>query len=254
MNSQRKIKNVHLNIPPNKLKKLIKGNNVQLQRHELGEDMEDSDGEFEVEDKLLRKIKKARRIGKGARIEGGKINWKKVGTQVAIGVEAAKKVIPEKVAKNIAGKAGMAMGSAGAALIGMNPEVGARLGKTLTTSIVDSAYDTDFRDKNALKQFGSDIGKDVAKEGLKNITKSIGGGSLDYIVLDKSLGVQGRIYKNGNPLLKGMKSSESIFNQGNNIRNIKPIRKVINKEKVSGGSFRENRSRVLGGSFRSPGQ
>ena len=254
---------VNLKVKPHKLRRLELGQTVQLDRDELGNDSDDCIGECNVEKPLHTKIRKARRLGKGLRISGGKISWKRIGSKVADGIETVKRVIPKSTARTALGDMGMAVGTVAGMYLG-NPEVGAKIGKTIGQSSVDATYSTDFKKRNALNTFGNNIGSSMVSNGMSNIAS---GGSLDYIVLDNSIGVQGKVFKNGNPLLRNTLSSESIYNLGISVKNdgniastirhsipsqYKPISdKVIN---MTGGSFKENghsmaRRTMYGGSF-----
>ncbi len=233
------MKEIQLNISTHKMKKLLKGVNVTLTPSELG-----NGKSYNVEKKVFTKINRAIRNNKGLRVnrtmlnledndieegeinedelKGGKINLKKLVNKDGVKVlEGIKKVIPKKVAKTALGEAGGMAGLAVGAYLG-NAEMGKSVGKALGTSAVDGFYDTDFRDKNALKDFGQSTGQSFAKDGLKTAMSGRG--------LINSINPRGDHYLNGNPNLKGKKSTDTIWNSDN-----------LRKNNVkTGGSFLEN--------------
>jgi hypothetical protein len=222
------MKEVQLNISTHQMKKLLKGVNVSLSPSSLG-----NGKTYVVEKKVFTKINRAIRNNKGLRLNkdmlniddmspeegqmddemeivGGKlkkINLKKLinkqGVQVLQGV---KKVVPKNVAKTALGEVGGVAGLAIGTYMG-NPELGRNVGKSLGKSAVEGFYDTDFRDKNALKDFGRNTGQEFAKEGLKS---ALGGKGLV-----NGINPQGMHYTNGNPNLKGKKSTDTIWNSDN---------------------------------------
>lgn len=238
------MKQVQLNITTHKMKKLLKGVNVTLSPSDLG-----TGKTYTVEKKVFTKINRAKRHNKGLRInremislekgeteekeevsedenedekKGGKIkiNFKKlVNKQGVQALEGIKKVVPKSVAKAVVGDAAGMAGMAVGAYMG-NPEMGKSMGKALGKSAVEGFYDTDFKDKNALKDFGQNTGESFAQEGLKTALKGQG--------LINGINPRGEFYKNGNPNLKGKKSTDTIWNDNN-----------LHK-KVSGGSFLPN--------------
>ncbi len=233
------MKEIQLNISTHKMKKLLKGVNVTLTPSELG-----NGKSYNVEKKVFTKINRAIRNNKGLRVnrtmlnledndieegeinedelKGGKINLKKLVNKDGVKVlEGIKKVIPKKVAKSAVGEAAGMAGLAVGAYLG-NAEMGRNVGKSLGTSAVDGFYDTDFRDKNALKDFGQSTGQSFAKDGLKTAMSGRG--------LINSINPRGDHYLNGNPNLKGKKSTDTIWNSDN-----------LRKNNVkTGGSFIEN--------------
>ncbi len=115
-------------------------------------------------------------------VEGGKINWKKVGRQIKKGIntvgvdaiEGLKKYVPEDVAKNAIQYGTSAAVLAGTTFAGMpNPQLAMAAGKA-TGQAVDSAYDTDFRKRGALKQFGKDYIAGVQQEAMMS------GGKINF--------------------------------------------------------------------------
>lgn len=238
------MKEVQLNITTHKMKKLLKGLNVTLTPSELG-----TGKTYNVEKKVFTKINRAKRQNKGLRInremisletpvleegvlddmddaiEGGKIklNIKKIVNKQGVQLlEGVKKVVPKSVAKTALGEAGGVVGLAAGAYLG-NPEMGRNVGKALGKSAAEGFYDTDFRDKDALKDFGQSTGENFAKEGLKTAMTGKG--------LVNSINPRGEFYKNGNPNLKGKKSTDTIWNS-NNLRKEDKVK--------SGGSFLVN--------------
>ncbi len=233
------MKEIQLNISTHKMKKLLKGVNVTLTPSELG-----NGKSYNVEKKVFTKINRAIRNNKGLRVnrtmlnledndieegeinedelKGGKINLKKLVNKQGVQVlEGIKKVVPKKVAKSAVGEAAGMAGLAVGAYLG-NAEMGRNVGKALGTSAVDGFYDTDFRDKNALKDFGQSTGQSFAKDGLKTAMSGRG--------LINSINPRGDHYLNGNPNLKGKKSTDTIWNSDN-----------LRKNNVkTGGSFIEN--------------
>ncbi len=237
------MKEVQLNINTHKMKKLLKGVNVTLLHSELG-----TGKTYTVEKKVFTKINRAIRQNKGLRInremigleigekeetqedseededemKGGKIkiNLKKlVNNEGVKALEGIKKIVPKSVAKAVVGDAAGMAGLAVGAYLG-NAEAGKNVGKALGKSTVEGFYDTDFKDKNALKDFGKNTGESFAKEGLKTALSGKG--------LINGINPRGEFYKNGNPNLKGKKSTDTIWNDNN-----------LHK-KVSGGSFLPN--------------
>jgi hypothetical protein len=234
---------VNLNISQAKMKKLLKGLNVTLTHDELG-----VGHPYEVEKKILTKINRAIRNNKGLRInkdmidlddtndtdsiDGGKINLKinlkkLVNNQGVDALEGIKKVVPKSVAKSALSSIGSTAGLAIGAYAG-NATAGQKIGKNLGASVADGYYDTNFRDKNALKDFGQSTGESFAKNGIKDIMSGQG--------LVNGINPRGAIYINGNPNLKNKKSTDTIWND-NNLRNHKSI---------SGGSF------IVNGASRTP--
>lgn len=234
---------VNLNISQAKMKKLLKGLNVTLTHAELGVGKP-----YEVEKKVLTKINRAIRNNKGLRVnktmfddlhsdkdskdsdnesvDGGKLNLKinlkkLVNNQGVDALEGIKKVVPKSVAKTALSTIGSTAGLAIGSFTG-NPEVGQKIGKNLGASVADGYYDTNFRDKNALKDFGQSTGESFAKNGIKDIMSGQG--------LVNGINPRGAIYINGNPNLRNKKSTDTIWND-NNLRNHKS---------VTGGSFITN--------------
>ncbi len=233
------MKEIQLNISTHKMKKLLKGVNITLTHNELG-----SGKTYSVDKKVYTRINRAIRNNKGLRInrdmlnlgehdieygseveeiEGGKINFKKlVNNEGVKALEGIKKVVPKNVAKQVVGDAGGMAGMAIGTALGGNPEMGKSVGKALGRSAVEGFYQTDFRDKDALKDFGESTGKDFAKEGIKTAMTGKG--------LVNGINPRGERYINGNPNLKGKKSTDTIWNS-NNLRE--------NNVKI-GGSFIAN--------------
>ena len=245
------LKEIQLNISKHKLKKIMKGTNVTLTHSELGHGKT-----YHVEKKIYTKINRAIRNNKGLRInrdmldlesmehsesddelnlekfndnediEGGKIkiNLKKlVNKQGVQALEGIKKVVPKSVAKTALGEAGSAVGLVAGAYLG-NPEAGKAVGQALGKSAAEGFYETDFRDKNALKDLGQNTGQAFAKEGLKTALKGQG--------LVNGLNPRGEMYINGNPNLKGKKSTDTIWNSNNLLKKT--------KKDIIGGSFLAN--------------
>jgi hypothetical protein len=152
-----------------------------------------------------------------------KINLKKlVNKQGVQALEGIKKVVPKSVAKQVAGNSGAVLGTVAGAYLG-NPEAGKRMGQALGKSAAEGFYETDFRDKDALKDFGQNTGEAFAKEGLKSALSGFG--------LVNGLNPRGEMYTNGNPNLKGKKSTDTIWNSNN---------LLPKKEVKTGGSFLPN--------------
>jgi hypothetical protein len=117
-------------------------------------------------------------------VEGGKINWKKVGRQIKKGantvgvdtIEGIKKYIPEEVAKN-AVQYGVGSAVLGATTFaGMpNPQLAMAAGKAAGVG-VDAGYKTDFRKRNGLKQFGKNYIEGAQQEAMAT---SMSGGRIN---------------------------------------------------------------------------
>jgi hypothetical protein len=221
------MKEVQLNISTHQMKKLLKGVNVTLSPSSLG-----NGKTYSVEKKVYTKINRAIRNNKGLRLNknmlniddmipeegemdeemevvGGKIkiNLKKLVNKQGVQVlEGIKKVVPKNVAKTALGEAGGLAGTAVGLYLG-NPEMGRNVGKALGRSATEGFYDTDFRDKDALKDFGKNTGQEFAKEGLKTVLTGKG--------LVNSINPRGMHYTNGNPNLKGKTSNDTIWNSDN---------------------------------------
>lgn len=232
-------KQVYLKIPQHKLNKLLEGQTIQLASHELGDEEDDEYGDFDVEKSLHTKIRKARQTGKGVRIQGGKLTLKKFGSFIADGAQTVKKIIPKKVAADLAGKAGMMAGAYGASMVGMNPEMGSMIGQQIGKSTVNAGYSANFNDKNGLQKFGTTLGTDLAVNGLNSAIQygTSSGGSLDHVVLHNSRGIQGRVYKNGNPLLKNIRSNDSIYNQGQSVKTTRGKLPKQQQEVIQSGGY-----------------
>lgn len=116
-------------------------------------------------------------------VEGGKIRWKKM---LGVGAEKLKKAIPEKVAKQIAEKGVTGAVLAGSTFIGMpNPKVAEMAGK-FAGNATGAAYDTDFRKKDGLKQFGKNFVDESKDDIIKEATANVLGGALDLKKLKKN--------------------------------------------------------------------
>lgn len=120
-------------------------------------------------------------------VEGGKINWKKVGRRAkklvnTVGVDAiegAKKAIPEKVAKQAIekGVTGAVLGAT--TFIGApNPQLAAMAGQAAGNA-TGAAYDTDFRKKGALNQFSKNFVDETKDDLMKGAVSSFTGGALN---------------------------------------------------------------------------
>jgi hypothetical protein len=203
-----------------RLNKLLKGENCILSYDELTEAHPDDEeaSEFTLyDDSLHKKISQARKTKKSCKLEGGKINWKKVGrvlkTVAKGGMELAKKYIPkDAVAAAVSNGINTGLASVGVEGVDVSP---------VTDRLVNASYSTDFNKKNAHEDF------------IKNV---ISGGtlhpSIDYIQFSNG----SILFRNGNPLLKNDKSSSHLL-EHNNI-NTKKIK--LAKTKLVGGSFRGN--------------
>lgn len=122
--------------------------------------------------------------GSDEEVEGGKINWKKVGRQIKKGantvgvdtIEGIKKYIPEEVAKN-AVQYGVGSAVLGATTFaGMpNPQLAMAAGKAAGVG-VDAGYKTDFRQRNGLKQFGKNYIEGAQQEAMAT---SMSGGRIN---------------------------------------------------------------------------
>lgn len=122
--------------------------------------------------------------GSDEEVEGGKINWKKVGRQIKKGantvgvdtIEGIKKYIPEEVAKN-AVQYGVGSAVLGATTFaGMpNPQLAMAAGKAAGVG-VDAGYKTDFRKRNGLKQFGKNYIEGAQQEAMAT---SMSGGRIN---------------------------------------------------------------------------
>ena len=121
-------------------------------------------------------------------VEGGKVNWKKVGRQIkkvanTIGVDAiegTKKYVPQDVAKNFVQGATTGAVLAGTTYLGApNPQLAMAAGKA-SGSAVDAGYKTDFRKRDALKQFGKNFVQDAQQEAISTaLTGGLSGGKLN---------------------------------------------------------------------------
>jgi hypothetical protein len=261
------MKEVQLNISTHQMKKLLKGVNVTLSPSSLG-----NGKTYSVEKKVYTKINRAIRNNKGLRINknmlnmddmspeegvmdeemevvGGKINFKKIINRQGVQVlEGIKKVVPKNVAKTVVGDAtgmaGMAIGTA----LGGNPEMGKSAGKALGRSAVEGFYKTDFRDKDALKDFGQNTGQDFAKEGLKTAFSGKG--------LVNGINPRGMHYTNGNPNLNGKNSTDTIWNSDNLRRDDVKIGGSFlgNGERRYRGYGIESNDVKIGGSFLGNGE
>ena len=239
------MKEVQLNISTHQMKKLLKGVSVTLSPSSLG-----NGKTYSVEKKIYTKINRAIRNNKGLRLNknmlniddmtpeegemdeemevvGGKIkiNLKKLANRQGVQVlEGIKKVVPKNVAKTALGEAGGVIGLAAGTYMG-NPEMGRNVGKALGKSAGEAYYDTDFRDKDALKDFGKSTGQEFAKEGVKSAMSGKG--------LVNGINPRGMHYINGNPNLKGKTSNDTIWNSDN-----------LRRDSVkTGGSFLSNGER-----------
>ena len=190
---------VHIPLTSKQHKNILKGKAVRVSHAQLtGEEF--NVVPINVDDAMFRKIQSSMRRGKGVQIksaihplptieddassvEGGKVNWKKVGKTltkvgnkvVAPTIEQVKKYVPQNVVKKglIAGAdtlltAGTAM--TGIPMVGAIPVVNQGI-----DSGVDAAYKTDFRKKGALKKFKNEFVKDAATDVA---VKSLTGGRL----------------------------------------------------------------------------
>ena len=130
-------------------------------------------------------------------VEGGKINWKKVGRQIKKGIntygvdsiEAIQKYVPEEVAKNAVQYGVGSAVLAGTTFAGMpNPQLAMAAGRAAGVG-VDAGYKTDFRQRNGLKQFGKNYIEGAQQEAMAS---SMSGGKINF----KKVAKRGKKFSN----------------------------------------------------------
>ncbi len=153
--------------------------------------------QIEMDTAMYKRACNARRLGKafilkgavvhGGDVAGGKIDWKGVGRTLKKGIntvgvdaiEGAKKVIPKKAAAEAVGDALGAATLAGTTMLGAPQPQLAQAARQVGKSAVNATYETDFRKRDALKQYGVNLGKDMGKAAIEQAgAAAVSGGRL----------------------------------------------------------------------------
>ncbi len=218
---------LNLNLNSNEINKLNNGKNVQLKAEQL------NTGHFKVtlRKTLYKKMLRLKNAGKGIRINqsmfismnngqmdgsgkyfmnaaqlyggkkqhhmnGGAMSAKEFGNKLVQGLEFSKKHVPKKLVKQ-AVQTGL--NTAMVRYGGVDPALANQMSSSLADNSVNAVYNTDFNDKNAIKQagqqFAMDTGKDALLAGTNYLEQKLSGGGRKQKGGKLSLGQIGQTVK-----------------------------------------------------------
>lgn len=229
---------VYLKLTPSQYKKLSSGKSV---RYNPSTAVSGELFGIDLEPAVYKRYAKALLSNKGLMIqgnvvesdteevEGGKVNWKKLGRQIKRGInregvdiiEGTKKVIPKEVARQaLSGLAQGAVLGTTAALGMPNPALAQFAGQQ-SGNAVGAAYNTDFRKRDALKKFGKNFVEENQQDAIEG---AMTGGKLN---LRKA----------------GRRAKKFLNNEGVQILN--HIQKNVDKGKLKEGLQKHSKNIVM---------
>lgn len=230
---------VYLKLTPSQYKKLSSGKSV---RYNPSADSGELFG-IDLEPAVYKRYAKSLLSNKGlmlkgnvmesdteGEVEGGKVNWKKVGRQLKKGIntvgvdiiEGTKKFVPKEVAQQtLAGLTQAGVLGATAALGMPNPAL-AQMASQQVGNATGAAYKTDFRKRDALKKFGKNFVEENQQDAIEGAM--VAGGKLNLRKV-------------------GKRAKKFLNNEGVQILN--HIQKNVDKGKLKEGLQKQSKNIIM---------